>query len=80
MTAWLLRRFDGIDPAKRRLWAARLLVASLVLWVANRVLWLMGIVTDRVLDSITNDLSWLALTLTAVDVVFTSDVRTEQDD
>lgn len=80
MTSWLLRRLDDVDPAVRRLWAARLLIASFVLAHTNIGAFFAGLISEQLMNAVTNYLSWLALTITAADVLMTTDVRKTQED
>lgn len=66
------------DPSKRRLYAARILIGSLIGWLASHVTFLLfGI--DGVFEHTVNMISWLAITLTAWDVLATSDVKVDTD-
>jgi hypothetical protein len=76
----LLDWFSAIDPHRRRKAALWALLVSLVLGHANIGLFLLGLVPPAVMDAITNYLSWLALVITALDLLMTSDVRVEQDE
>lgn len=67
------------DPRRRRRAALWLLVVSLLLGHVNFAGALMGYVQPWLTNLITNYLSWLAITLTAVDILATTDVRVEQD-
>lgn len=69
-----------MSPETRHRFARLLLVGSVVLWVACRVAYGLGWLSPQALDSITNDLSWFAITLTAADLLATSDVRVQQED
>lgn len=68
------------DPRSRRRYAIILLFVTLVLGHANVAGYMFGWVPHSVMDAITNYLSWLALSITALDVVLTADVRVEQDE
>lgn len=80
MTDWLIDRLCAWDPLDRRRWAMRLLVWSFVLGAANLMAWAVGFVSDSVMLAVTTALSWLALTLTMLDVVITADVRVAEDE
>lgn len=69
-----------MNPARRRRYAVWLLIVSLVLGHANLIAAQLGTIGPDLNDRITNYLSWLAITLTALDLLATSDVRVEQDD
>lgn len=75
----LLNRFNKIDPATRRLAALYILIISFVLGHLNIGLYLFGLMSNSMMDAITNYLSWVAITITAADLVATTDVRKEQD-
>jgi hypothetical protein len=62
-----------VSPHLRVRCAWVLVVASIVGWPASAIWW----AKDE--PQFVLGLSWLAITLTAVDVLFTSDVRKEQD-
>lgn len=68
---WLV----GIPPASRRRIAVHLFVWSAIATPINVVLYVVGIVSLAVVGVITLTLSWLAITLTAADLVATTDVR-----
>ena len=63
-----------MTPATRVKFAWFLLVASLIGWPLSLFWW----AADE--PPFVLSLSWLALTLTALDVLFTADVRREQDE
>jgi hypothetical protein len=69
----------GIDPARRRRFALWMLVVSFVLGHANIGAFALGMVEPALMDAITNYLSWLAITITAMDLVATADVRAEAE-
>ena len=64
-------------PAKRRRLAIHVLVWSVVAMLVNVTLYLVGIVDQASLILVTLVLSWLAITITAADLVATTDVREE---
>jgi hypothetical protein len=69
-----------VTPKTKVRFAQILLVFTLVVTPINVVLYRpMHVITDSDLILITLVLSWFAITLTAVDVLFTADVRQEQD-
>lgn len=76
----LEHRFTEIDPRTRRRAAIYLLVGSFVLGHANVGAYVLGFISHGFMDTVTNYLSWLAFTITALDILFTSDVRVQQDD
>lgn len=69
-----------MDPHRRRQLAVWLLIVSLALGHATVFAFLFGWIDHPMMDLITNYLSWLAISLTALDVLFTSDVRVQQED
>ena len=71
MTRWLRQ---WTRPQRRRRLAAVLVVASVVGWPAT------ALTVARNEPQIVLALSWLALTLTALDILLTTGVRAEQDD
>lgn len=68
------------DPKQRVRYAKWMLFGSLVLMVINVALYLFKIIDESMLILITLILSWLAITLTAVDILATTDVRANDDD
>lgn len=77
MTDWLIERIVNWAPKDRRRAAVLVLVWSVILMIVNVTLYVVGIVDQRALILITLVLSWLAITLTAIDVIATTDVREE---
>jgi len=75
---WLECKIVKWDPDKRRTAAVGLLVWSLILMVLNVTLYVVGVLGQKELILVTLVLSWLAITLTAVDVIATTDVREEE--
>ena len=63
-----------MKPVWRRNAALALIVVTLIGWPLSALFWASG-EPQFVLG-----LSWLAITLTAVDIAATTDVRTEQED
>ena len=63
-----------MSPRWRRRAALALVAITLVAWPISALTW------ARDEPQFILGLSWLAITLTAVDVAATTDVRTEQDD
>jgi hypothetical protein len=74
---WLECKIVDWPPQARRRAAVALLVWSMVLMFVNVGLYLFKIISESDLILITLILSWLAITLTAVDVIATTDVREE---
>jgi len=62
-------------PAKRRRIAIHMLIWSVVAMVVNVVGYVTGLISQSGLILITLILSWLAITITAADLVATTDVR-----
>lgn len=69
--------FCEIEPETRRRAAFWMLIVSFVLGHVNIGLFVVGIIPPNVMDAITNYLSWLALTITAIDIVIGTDIRAE---
>jgi hypothetical protein len=69
-----------LTPRTRRKVAVWLLIISLVFGHLNFAAFAFGLVPATVMNAITNYLSWLAISLTALDVLFTSDVRVNQEE
>lgn len=67
------------SPKSRVKYAACLFFGSLILMVINVALYLLGIIDEAMLLLITLILSWLAITLTAVDILATTDVRANKE-
>lgn len=69
------------DPSKRRTFAVWLLVGSIIGWAATHVLM---VVTDPPENTwvfhVLLAISWFAITMTALDLFQTSDVRSEQEE
>ena len=72
MIAWLLLRF--LTPHHRRVLGAVLLDVSLVGWPVTAL----TVAKDE--PQYILGLSWLAISFTALDLLFTTDVRTEIND
>lgn len=75
----MIKKLDSFDPARRKVWAAQILVWSFVLMLINVGLYVGGVIDQTALILVTLILSWLAITLTAVDVVCSTDVRDNLD-
>lgn len=76
---FVLRLLDHVDTERRRLYAARILVTSIVGWASAHVIL---VLTGRTsfFEHCLMAISWAAIAITAIDVVATSDVRDQQDD
>jgi hypothetical protein len=68
-----------VHPEKRRRYAIWMLAVSLVLGHVNIGAFAAGWLSHETLDLITNYLSWLAISISALDIVATTDVRVEVD-
>jgi hypothetical protein len=75
----LEQRIVDYPPDQRRRTAIHLLIWSLVLMTVNVTLYLVGILDQRALILVTLILSWIAITITAIDIVATTDVRANED-
>lgn len=73
----LVRALDHIEPERRRLWAAWTVIATLVGWLASAIL-LRALGQGSFFNELLNAISWLAITLTGVDVLSTTDVRANE--
>lgn len=80
ITEHALNRFSAIPPERRRAAALWMLFWSFVLGHLNIGAYVLGWVSAGLMDAVTNYLSWMALVITALDVLLTSDVRAEVDD
>ena len=76
---WLIEKITGWDPKKRRRFAVHMLLWSFLLGHVNIAAFTFGFMSEQTMNSITNYLSWMALTITAWDVVASADVRVEQE-
>ena len=74
MARWTVRWLKHIDPSRRLLWAARIFWLSILFGLIS-VVFLCNGWFEKVLMAI----SWGAITVTAVDIVCTSDVRDEAE-
>jgi hypothetical protein len=73
----ILGLLDQVDTEQRRIWAARILLWSLAGWIVSHILLL--ILPLWFFQHVLLAISWLAISITAVDVIVTSDVRDQQD-
>jgi hypothetical protein len=80
MSEWLISQIEKIDPKRRRLWAVRILIGSFILGHLNVGFFLGGLISHAAMDTVTNYISWIALVVTFMDIVVTTDVRVEQDE
>lgn len=71
------RAIDRWDPDDRRRWAIRVGIFSVVAMVVNVALYVTGTITETHMILVTLVLSWLAVTVTCLDAVATTDVRRE---
>jgi hypothetical protein len=78
--AALERKLIDWKPASRRRCAVHILVWSLIAGMVNVVLFALNVITVDQLILITLILSWLAIAITAADLVATTDVREEADE
>jgi hypothetical protein len=74
---WLERKITGWAPKDRRRAAVALLFWSTIGMIVNVALYLFDVIGQAELILVTLVLSWLAIHLTAVDVIATTDVREE---
>jgi hypothetical protein len=74
--ARLVKALSKTKPEQRRIYAARILIASIVGWLLSHALFLFMGITGA-FEHILNFISWWAITLTAWDVLATSDVKVD---
>lgn len=72
----LVKALDHVAPERRRTWAARLFVATIVGWWASAVL-LVVLGQSTFFNQMLMAISWLAISITAIDVLSTTDVRAQ---
>jgi hypothetical protein len=73
---FIIRHLCGLTPEHRRLWAARILLFSVIGWLVSHVL----LVALDQSDFFTHTLmfiSWWAIIVTCIDVIATSDVKVD---
>jgi len=80
MTDKIINLLTCWAPEDRRRAAVQLLVWSVVAMLVNVSLYVLGVINETHLILITLILSWLALTLTAADIVASTDVRAEVEE
>jgi hypothetical protein len=81
----LLRALDNINPERRRRWAVRIAMWTMVGWAASHLLLIVlqqgqqvaG--SDKFFQHVLLAISWAAIELTALDVVATNDVRANDE-
>ena len=76
VSRWLVNRLSNTDPEKRRVYAARVLIGSLVGWIATHILFFYWNITGP-FEHVLNFISWWAITLTAWDILATTDVKVD---
>lgn len=76
---WLEQTIVDCPPIKRRRIALHTLVWSVIAMIANVAAYLTHIIDETTLILITLILSWLAITITAADLVQTTDVRQAEE-
>lgn len=72
----IVRMLDHIEPEQRRVWASRILILSLIGWWGSHL----GLVflPHWFFEHVLLGISWLAISITAVDVLSTTDVRANE--
>ncbi|HEX5672252.1 MAG TPA: hypothetical protein VFY46_05965 [Acidimicrobiia bacterium] len=78
LAARLVKTLAKTDPEKRRLYASRILIASIAGWIITHIMFLMMGITG-VFEHVLNLISWWAITLTAWDILATTDVKVDTD-
>lgn len=77
LTRLLLRALDHVEPERRRSWAVRLAVWTIIGWAASHVGLLFA--PPWFFEHVLLAISWGAILITALDVVSTTDVRANED-
>lgn len=72
----LVRHLCRLSPEQRRLWAARILVFSVVGWLASHVL-LVVCHQGGFFNHTLMFISWWAIIVSCIDVIATSDVKVD---
>lgn len=75
MSKYLIRLLRKFSPEVRLLWASRIFIWSIVLGTVCTVF-----ISKTAFERILMAISWGAITITALDVVLTADVRDSQDE
>lgn len=75
MSNWTIRLLKCVDPEDRLHWAARVFWWSVVLGILS-VVFLCSGWFERVLMAI----SWLAVNITCIDIILTTDVRAKEEE
>lgn len=70
---WLLHHFDRVDPEIRRLIAGYVFTSGALLWPISQFTF------ARHEPPVVLAISWLAIELTALDVICSTDVRKEME-
>jgi hypothetical protein len=78
IAAKLIALLDRVDTEQRRIWAARILIVSVVGWAVSHIL-LVATGRTSFFEHCLMAISWAAISVSAIDVVITSDVREQQD-
>ena len=78
LAARLVKTLAQTKPEKRRIYASRILLASLAGWIVTHILFLIMGITGA-FEHVLNLISWWAITLTAWDILATSDVKVDTD-
>jgi hypothetical protein len=73
----LVRALDHVPPNRRRTWASRLFVGSLIGWALCHIGLLL--LPPWFFEHVLLAISWAAISLTAIDVLSTTDVRASED-
>ena len=72
----LVATLSKTHPQRRRLYAARILMGSLFGWLASHGVFLLVGITG-LFEHVLNLISWWAITLTAWDILATTDVKVD---
>ncbi len=73
----LVRALDHVEPERRRRWASRIFVWSLIGWGLTHV----GLIVlpPWFFEHVMVAVSWVAIAITAIDVLSTTDVRASEN-
>ncbi len=77
MFTWIENKIMDWEPSARRRASVHVLFWSVIAAILNVLLYVVGIIDQNTLILITLILSWFAITITAADLIATTDVREE---
>lgn len=76
VSRFLISHLCRLTPEQRRLWAARILVASIIGWLVSHAL-LVELDQSDFFSHCLMFISWWAIIVTCIDVIATSDVKVD---